>query len=162
MMFFKNNSDEAYNEAMRSMKELYDKINSNIPDWPLFDFPIVKEWVAFPEVATINGVISQKGLYINHKKYKVVKLKFSRFSEMKEHTHYGFWEYIFILSGIFEDIDGNRYKKGDNLLIDGYFPHTLKSLSGVDSEVIMIYTSDKKYANVKYIREYLSKELKSK
>lgn len=150
-------ADKLYMQAIDGMEALFRKINSNIPDYDLWEMPIVNTWVQYPKSSVKNGKIFQKGLKSKGSKYRVVKLRYQDFAELHPHTHYGYWEYIFVLNGTFKNLKGSEYIKGDNLLIDGYDPHMLKCLSP-EGELMIVFAKEKKYAGIKYIREYLRKE----
>ena len=150
-------ADKLYNQAVTNMEALYRKINSNIPDYDLFEIPIINTWAEYPKVSVANGAVSQKGLKSKGKHYRVVKLKYEDYAKLYPHTHYGYWEYIFVLKGVFKDINGYSYKPGDSILVDGYDPHLLECLT-TKGELMIIFAKEKKYASIKYIREYLKKE----
>lgn len=143
-----------YEQAVHDMEALYKKINSNIPDYDLFEIPIVKEWAEYPKESVSKGTVSQKGIKLRGSNFRIIKLKFENYAEMVPHTHYDYWEYMFITNGIFKDIKDNKYKSGDNILVDGYMPHTLKCMSP-EGEVIVIFAKEKRFARFKYLRDYL-------
>jgi quercetin dioxygenase-like cupin family protein len=153
MSWFGRNSDKIYEAAIRSMEKLHKRVNSNIPDYNPFELPVIKEFVSYPENALSSGSIKQR-LLRKTSKLRVYELVYKNKAQLQEHTHYGFYEFVYVSAGTFITRNGDAYVKGDAFILDGYGVHALKCLT--DSGALLVgFSKDKFRLDVSILTQYL-------
>lgn len=152
-MFFNSKGKQAYDKAKASMEKIYNRLNSNVPDYNPFELPKNKMFVKYPKEALEDGRVYQRNLY-NKKDLLIFELNYTECGKIKEHTHYGFYEFIYIKYGTFIDSKDIPYIKGDVVMIDGYLPHSLKCLT-TNGGLVLGFSKTKSKLNIKKFYKYI-------
>ena len=147
-------SYKKYREAIDKMNDLYDSVKGkNVPDFDLFSIPQVPVWTKYPEQACEQGTIKQRGIYSDDK-VRIVELQYLDNAKLIKHTHFGYYEFIYVHKGQFQDLEGNIYRPGDSYLVDGYYPHSSKCETQL-GHLYVVFTRDEKLANKRTLKRYV-------
>lgn len=152
---FSSKGQNAYIKAKAKMRSVYKRINSNIPDYNPFDLPTNAIFVKYPSESLITGSVHQRNL-VNKNDLRIDELNYKDKARLKVHTHYGFYEYVYIKQGVFIDIDNVAYIPGDGIILDGYNRHSLRCASSTGT-LLLAFSSKKEKLNVKLLYKFLTK-----
>lgn len=152
-LLFNSDGRKAYNKAKEHMKKLHARSNSNIPDFNPFKFPTNKIFVKYPADSLIEGRIYQKNI-VDKKNLRIYELNYSGMGQMQAHTHYGFYEYVYIRYGTFIDLQGIAYTKGDAFILDCYNAHSLKCLTA-NGSMFVSFSAIKTKLNIEILTKFI-------
>lgn len=152
----RSRSDEAYAKAKEQLRAIHRRMNSNIPDYNPFELPDNRVYVKYPKEGTKSGKVFQKCLK-TRADFKVIVQRHEECGQLFKHTHYGFYEFIYIVHGTFLDINDVPYIKGDAIFLNGFNPHSLKCLTETGM-LLVAFSATKTKLNINTLLKYLEHE----
>jgi len=146
--------DARYEFAITRMRNLYKRINSNVPDFNPFSLPTNNTvHLPYPDEVVRYGTITSKSLY-GDEKVRILELKYYNNAELIKHTHMGYYELIFVCKGSFYTKRDKKVRQPNTkYVIDGDIPHNIQCNSGYGI-LLIAFSKDKKLLENLNIEQY--------